>query len=214
MAHVRLTDNLKRIIRNNLHARFDKACAALIEKIEKFPIYDEALDYAIPAEQRVLAERLGSLNKDWLPAVTEGRVHLRFETKHGTFSVLIDTKLKGPPPVRFVPRSMDRAYTSIMYPYATAPSFEHILPLAEQYVAIQQDKEKTLRAIGTLLDSCASLKTLLEHWPSALDFVDVATRQQHLAPNPKRGAAAKREVAVVEDDVKAALIKARLLTGT
>jgi hypothetical protein len=213
MAHVRLTDSLKRTILINLESRFSLAMGKLMERLAALPIYDDALDAAIPAAEQALANKLGTLNADWLTATDEGRVTFDVMTPHGRFNFAIDAALKRPPPRRFVPRRLANFYSSnAKYP-TTAPSYAEAKPLIDQYTAIQHDRNNTIKAIKELLASCPSLKVLLEHWPSALDYVDDATKQQHIAPNPKRSTE-KREIAAVDDSVKAAIVKTRLLTGT
>ena len=66
--------------------------------------------------------------------------------------------------------------------------------------------------IDNIAMKCTTLKQVLEAWPSALDFLDDATRAKH-NENTVRASPAKRDELVVAAEVKAQLLTARMRNG-
>ena len=67
-------------------------------------------------------------------------------------------------------------------------------------------------SIAQLLDSCSTLRQVLEKWPTALDFMSDEVRAKHAekVDQTKKGA---KVIADVDDQAKMLLMKARMLSG-
>ena len=71
----------------------------------------------------------------------------------------------------------------------------------------------TLRdSIAQLLDSCSTLRQVLEKWPTALDFMSDEVRAKHAKKVDQTEKRAK-VIADVDDQAKMLLMKARMLSG-
>ena len=75
------------------------------------------------------------------------------------------------------------------------------------------NERNTLRdSIAQLLDSCSTLRQVLEKWPTALDFMSDEVRAKHAekVDQTKKGT---KVIADVDDQAKMLLMKARMLNG-
>ena len=75
------------------------------------------------------------------------------------------------------------------------------------------EERDTLRdSIGNLLDSCSTLRQVLEKWPTALDFMSDEVKAKHaekVSPTKKE----TKVISEVDDQAKMLLMKARMLNG-
>ena len=114
------------------------------------------------------------------------------------------------------PRPLPDAYSN---PYHTRVSLPQGAVVPEEIVKLIQDisanvdrlskEQETLTVdVRRVLNSCRTLKQLLEVWPSALDFCGSEIQSRHARPETKRFKATTAEK--LTDEAKLALVKVRM----
>ena len=75
------------------------------------------------------------------------------------------------------------------------------------------NERDTLRdSIAQLLDSCSTLRQVLEKWPTALDFMSDEVKAKH-AEKVNTTKKEAKVISEVDDQAKMLLMKARMLNG-
>lgn len=196
MAAVKLTPNVKASILGQINDKYNELKNAQQNRIEPAP-YPEMCYRTVVSEE--LEQQALALPKDM---VNYGE----------TIRFIYDGKIYQLPLGRSrpLPASYENAYqTRVALPKSPPEEFQKLVQDIKINVAQLSQEHNTLNTdIKRVMESCRTLKQLLEIWPSALDFCDSSIRNRHARPETKRFKATTAEK--LTDEAKLALVKVRM----
>lgn len=206
MATVRITASIRNFVATKLRDMFKARITQAESELENLPLADAAYEHHYDPSILSQIERLikSSPNVRWFDMANGANVRIDIDDHryitHSAFRV---------PRARQSNRSWHEAYV--------LPKSDPIYPEAAYAVrnifAIKDEQDRVIKSlVDGVLTQCATLRQVLELWPTALEFMPEAVRVKHAAPAAKRGPAAKPNE--VDVSVKAALMTARMLSNT
>lgn len=195
MAAVKMTPNIKFSINSQIEQKYNELIEKQHAQIENQQYVELFYRMIVDEETEKLANQLPRT------MVTHGDTIL-FKYKNRTYEVPLGRK-----------RPISDEYSN---PYMAHSELPCALPFRLQtlfdgvhaeHSRLQKEKEVLLAEISRIMDSCRTLKQLLEVWPSALEFCDSDIQARHRRPETKRF---KKEDVELADDAKLALVKVRM----
>lgn len=206
MATVRITNNLRYDILNNLENMYLNRRRNLQDQLAKLPIGNEAILAALNPKDLELARQLNT-HAAWVAERTQVSVTIFFVDNKGVHqkhyqAFSVDPSIPAPANL-YAPDKY-----SIDLP-TSAPSYPAAARILADLFMIEEESKELRRSIGALLDSCSTLRQLLEVWPSALSHLPPEALQRHAMKSEKRSST--HEAPTVDDATKHLLIKASLL---
>jgi hypothetical protein len=216
MATVRLTPNLKVDIFENIRKAYNQRAEVIITTITNMDLGTEAYRLAFNEEEILLAQQLNAMSKEqWVVQATNVLVDISYPSTIKEDNTCVKSfSYKFPNPVVVPINKLRNGYSSeirLELP-SHAPSYDTVKSLLQEREAIEEECRQTVSAIGrNILDKCATLKQLLEVWPNAMEFIPEYAKERHelkITANKS----APTEI-VISDEVKASLIKTRMLTS-
>lgn len=206
MATVRITNDLRHDILTSLGSMYLNRRRNLQDQLVKLPIGNEAILAALNPKDLELARQLNT-HAAWVAERTQVSVTITFTDNKGNRQKHYQAYSVNPsipaPANLYAP---DRH--SIDLP-TSAPSYPAAARILTDLFIIAEESKELHRSIGALLDSCSTLRQLLEVWPSALSHLPPDALRRHAMKAEKRSAS--REAPTVDDATKHLLIKASLL---
>lgn len=211
MASVRITDSIRKHVkqrfndmqRKRINAQHETIDVELCEKAIRTEMHHEAAALAV---QKLDDESPN--NFQWINRRNEFRVR----STNGSITVKLNNFV-------YVPLMHASSYTppTIVVEQAAHPElFAHLEKIFARCVAIQQEYDNLRDTLcNGVLNRCTTLRQVLELWPSAIDFMPSEVVDKHRQKPPKRDK--KQDVTEqikIEDSIKAALAKERMINGS
>ena len=212
MATVRITDDIRYYVRNRFDALFRTRLERKFKELQNLDIGNVCYQHYIPAKYRELAQQLNTdADGPWLDTVGNVEVemtYLRNDPDQTKTTVTFKAPLNPPAPL---PKRLREYGTRLQLLESMAP-YEHAKKIFLEIDEIRDEHNKLVaQIVNGVLTKCSTLRQVLELWPTAMDFMPDSVKQKHMAKSEKRKSAPK-EVSI-DNDVKVALMKARMLTA-
>ena len=211
MATVRITQDIRHDVRRRIEALFNKRIQKKLEELQHLDIAMQVFMRQVSSEEFAAAQKLNT-DVEWVPKINSLTVHIEYtgidgDRRKATFLVPFN------PPVP-APQSF-HGYRPNDEKNIVHPSLPCYQPCVD--ILLEQDRmvleRNTLRdSIAQLLNSCGTLRQVLEKWPTALDFMSDEVKARHaekVDPTKKE----TKVISEVDDQAKMLLMKARMLNG-
>jgi len=208
MATVRITNSIRYHVKQKLEALYADRIKKKHEELKHLGIGMACYNRHIPHNFRTWASEL---NKDpdgiWIDEHKTIDVMITYgdPPKEAVFSVPLNPPI--PLPNRFQ-RWGDSKFRLLpdMEPY------KHAVEILTAETKLREEQKSLIHTIvDGVLTECTTLKQVLEHWPTALEFMSDDVREVHNRTVEKK----TRDKPNIEigDDVKMSLIKARMIAS-
>lgn len=216
MATVKLTYNLKEEILENIRNSYDNRAEIPINTLTKMDLGTEAYQLTFKEDEILLAQQLNTISTEkWIPMATSVIVEIKYPSIIKEDTAYIRTIYYN------LPKSMLTPVSKLRNGYASeirlelplhAPSYEAAVKLLQEHEAIKEECRQTAKTIEhDILNKCATLKQLLEVWPNAMEYIPEHAKDRHKL-KVTANKSTPTEI-VISDEVKASLIKTRMLTA-
>lgn len=211
MATVRITQEIRQEVRRKIESLFDARIKTKYEELKHLDVAMQVFMRRITPEEFAAAQKLNA-DVEWVPEISSLTVRIEYTGIDGTKkNVTFTVPFKPPVPA---PQSF-HGYSSSNEKNIVHPSLPCYQPCVD--VLLEHDRmvkeRNTLRdSIAQLLDSCGTLRQVLEKWPTALDFMSDEVKAKHaekVDPTKKE----TKVISEVDDQAKMLLMKARMLNG-
>ena len=211
MATVRITQEIRQDVRRKIEGLFDARIEKKLEELNHLDVAMQVFMRRITPDEFATAQKLNSDVK-WVPEISSLPVHIEYIGINGTEkNVTFTVPFKPPVPA---PQSF-HSYGYSNEKHIVDPSLPCYQPCVD--VLLEHDRmvkeRNTLRdSIAQLLNSCGTLRQVLEKWPTALDFMSDEVKAKHaekVDPTKKE----TKVISEVDDQAKMLLMKARMLNG-
>lgn len=213
MATVRITQEIRQEVRRKIESLFDARIKKKYEELQHLDVAMQVFMRRITPEEFAAAQKLNT-DVEWVPKINSLTVRIEYTGIDGTKKNVTFT-VPFEPPVPAPQSFHSYSYTTIVEKNIVHPSLPCYQPCVD--VLLEHDrmiKERdTLRdSIAQLLNSCGTLRQVLEKWPTALDFMSDEVKAKHaekVDPTKKE----TKVISEVDDQAKMLLMKARMLNG-
>ena len=211
MATVRITQEIRQDVRRKIEGLFDARIKKKLEELNHLDVAMQVFMRRITPEEFAIAQKLNTDVK-WVPEISSLTVHIEYTGIDGTVkNVIFTVPFKPPVPA---PASFHGYYSNnaknIVHP--SMPCYQPCVDVLLEHDRIAKERDTLRDSIAALLDSCGTLRQVLEKWPTALDFMSDEVKAKHA----EKVDPTKKEVKViseVDDQAKMLLMKARMLNG-
>jgi hypothetical protein len=207
MASVRITEDIRNHVKAKIDALFADRKKNKLEELQHLDIGRQMYEKKIPAAARQLAETLnGTDSGRWVTERETLSVKMSY-TDHKGVACTYSFQVKFVPPVLVPLRGFGEQYSTYEMPQDIA-AYPLAVKVMREFAVICEECEKLHAALGGLFRASGTLRQVLERWPTALDFVDDATKKRHAAKTEK---VERAEIPQVDIEAQALLMKARML---
>ena len=211
MATVRITQDIRHDVRRKIESLFDARIKKKYEELQHLDVAMQVFMHRITPEEFAAAQKLNTDVK-WVPEISSLTVSIEYTgingaKKNDTFTV----PFKPPVPA---PQSFHgyryNSKENIVHP--SLPCYQPCVDVLLEFDRMVEERDTLRDSITQLLDSCGTLRQVLEKWPTALDFMSDAVKAKHAEKvDPvKKGT---KVISEVDDQAKMLLMKARMLNG-
>ena len=211
MATVRITQDIRHDVRRKIESLFDARIKKKYEELQHLDVAMQVFMRRITPEEFAAAQKLNTDVK-WVPEISSLTVSIEYTgingaKKNDTFTV----PFKPPVPA---PQSFHgyryNSKENIVHP--SLPCYQPCVDVLLEFDRMVEERDTLRDSITQLLDSCGTLRQVLEKWPTALDFMSDAVKAKHAEKvDPvKKGT---KVISEVDDQAKMLLMKARMLNG-
>ena len=211
MATVRITDEIRRYVNKKIELLFDARIKKKYEELQHLDVAMQVFMRLVTPEEFAAAQKLNTDVK-WVPEISTLNVRIAYAGIDSTNKIVaFNVPFKPPVPA---PQSF-HGYSSsneknIVHP--SLPCYQPCVDVLLEHDRMVKERDTLRDSIAQLLNSCSTLRQVLEKWPTALDFMSDEVKAKHAEKvNPT-----KKEVKViseVDDQAKMLLMKARMLNG-
>lgn len=210
MATVRITQEIRLGVRRKIESLFDARIKKKYEELQHLDVAMQVFMLRITPEEFAAAQKLNT-DVDWVPEISSLTVHIDYPgidgvKKHVAFTVPFD------PPVP-APRSFHGyggSERNIVH--SSLPCYKPCVDVLLEVDRMVKERDTLRDSIAQLLNSCGTLRQVLEKWPTALDFMSDEVKAKHaekVDPTKKEA----KVISEVDDQAKMLLMKARMLSG-
>lgn len=212
MATVRITQEIRQEVRRKIESLFDARIKKKDEELQHLDVAMQVFMRRITPEEFVAAQKLNADVK-WIPEISSLTVHIEYTgidgvKKNVTFTVPF--KPPVPAPQSFHGYRYDDNEKNIVHP--SLPCYQPCVDVLLEHDRIAKERDILRDSIAQLLDSCSTLRQVLEKWPTALDFMSDEVKAKHAEKVDSTKKEAK-VISEVDDQAKMLLMKARMLNG-
>lgn len=212
MATVRITNEIRYEVRRKIEGLFDARIKKKYEELNHLDVAMQVFMKLITPEEFAIAQKLNTDVK-WVPEIHDLFVHITYtgidgEEKNRSFRVPFDPPV--PAPQSFHSYSYASSEENIVHP--SLPCYQPCVDVLLEHDRMVKERDTLHDSIAALLNSCGTLRQVLEKWPTALDFMSDEVKAKHA----KKVDPTKKEAKViseVDDQAKMLLMKARMLNG-
>lgn len=209
MATVRITEQIRKEVRHKIESLFDTRIKKKYEELQHLDVAMQVFMRRITSEEFAAAQKLNGDVK-WVPEISSLTVRIEYtgidgNEKHVVFMVPFEPPV--PAPQSFHGYSSEK---SIVHP--SLPCYQPCVDVLLEHDHMVKERDTLRDSIAQLLNSCGTLRQVLEKWPTALDFMSDEVKARHA----KKVDPTKKETKViseVDDQAKMLLMKARMLNG-
>ena len=213
MATVRITQEIRQEVRRKIESLFDARIKKKYEELQHLDVAMQVFMCRITPEEFAAAQKLNADVK-WVPEISVLTVHIEYTGIDGVKkNVTFTVPFKPPVPA---PQSFHGYYYSsnernIVHP--SLPCYQPCVDVLLEHDRMVKERDTLRDSIAQLLNSCGTLRQVLEKWPTALDFMPDEVKAKHAEKVDPRKKEAK-VIAEVDDQAKMLLMKARMLNNT
>ena len=209
MATVRITEQIRQEVRRKIELLFDERIKKKQEELQHLDVAMQVFMRHITPEEFAIAQKLNTDVK-WVPEISSLTVRIEYigiddDKKHVMFTVPFEWPVPAPQSVHGYNSAKNIVHPSL-------PCYQPCVDVLLEYDRMVKERNTLRNSIAQLLNSCSTLRQVLEKWPTALDFMSDEVKAKHAEKvNPT-----KKEVKViseVDDQAKMLLTKARMLNG-
>ena len=147
---------------------------------------------------------------EWIPEISSLTVRIEYTGIDGTKkNVTFTVPFKPPVPA---PQSFHGYSNEKNIVHPSLPCYQPCVDVLLEIDRIGKERDTLRDSIAKLLDSCSTLRQVLEKWPTALDFMSDAVKAKHaekVDPTKKE----TKVISEVDDQAKMLLMKARMLNS-
>ena len=212
MATVRITEQIRQEVRRKIESLFDARIKKKYEELQHLDVAMQVFMRRITPEEFAAAQKLNTDVK-WVPEISSLTVRIEYTgidgaKKNVTFTVPF--KPPVPAPQSFHGFRYDIDEKNVVHP--SLPCYQPCVDVLLEHDRMVKERDTLRDSIAQLLDSCGTLRQVLEKWPTALDFMSDEVKAKHA----KKVDPTKKEAKViseVDDQAKMLLMKARMLNG-
>ena len=209
MATVRITDQIRREVRHKINSLFDARIKKKQEELQHLDVAMQVFMHLVTPEEFAVAQKLNTDVK-WVPEISGLTVRIEYTGIDGTnLASAFTAPFKPPVPA---PQSFhDYRYSSeknIVHP--SLPCYQPCVDVLLELDRMTKERDTLRVSIDQLLNSCGTLRQVLEKWPTALDFMSDEVKARHaekVDPTKKK----TKVIGEVGDQTKMLLMKARML---
>ena len=211
MATVRITQEIRQEVRRKIGSLFDARIKKNYEKLQHLDVAMQVFMRRITPEEFAAAQKLNADVK-WVPEISSLTVRIEYTGIDGAKkNVPFTVPFKPPVPA---PQSF-HGYSSsneknIVHP--SLPCYQPCVDVLLEHDRMVKERDTLRDSIAQLLNSCGTLRQVLEKWPTALDFMSDEVKAKHAEKvNPTKKET--KVISEVDDQAKMLLMKARMLNG-
>lgn len=211
MATVRITQEIRQEVRCKIASLFDVRIKKKYEELQHLDVAMQVFMRRITPEEFAIAQKLNTDVK-WVPEISSLTVRIEYTGIDGAKKNVVFTvpfKLPVPAPQFFHGYSYSNENT-IVHP--SLPCYQPCVDVLLEHDRMVKERNTLRDSIAQLLNSCGTLRQVLEKWPTALDFMPDEVKARHaekVDPTKKE----TKVISEVDDQAKMLLMKARMLNG-
>ena len=212
MATVRITDQIRREVRRKIEALFNARIEKKFEELNHLDVAMQVFMRLVTPEEFAAAQKLNADVK-WIPEIDSLTVHIKYTGIDGTkknVRFTVPFKPPVPAPQSFHSYNYDNNEKNIVHP--SLPCYQPCVDVLLEHDRMVEERDTLRDSIAQLLNSCGTLRQVLEKWPTALDFMSDEVKAKHaekVDPTKKE----TKVISEVDDQAKMLLMKARMLNG-
>ena len=212
MATVRITQEIRQYVRYKIESLFDARIRKKREELQHLDVAMQVFMRRITPEEFAIAQKLNTDVK-WVPEISDLFVHITYTGIDGAkknVRVTVPFEPPVPAPQSFHSYNYDNNEKNIVHP--SMPCYQPCVDVLLEHDRMVKERDTLRDSIAQLLDSCSTLRQVLEKWPTALDFMPDEVKARHaqkVDPSKKEAKA----ISEVDDQAKMLLMKARMLNG-
>ncbi len=211
MATVRITQEIRQDVRRKIEGLFDARIKKKLEELNHLDVAMQVFMRRITPEEFAAAQKLNADVK-WVPEISDLFVHITYtgidgKEKKRLFHVPFKPSVPAPQSFHGYSSSNEK---NIVHP--SLPCYQPCVDVLLEHDRMVEERDTLRGSIDALLNSCGTLRQVLEKWPTALDFMSDEVKAKHaekVDPTNKKAKA----ISEVDDQAKMLLMKARMLNG-
>ena len=209
MATVRITQEIRQEVRHKIESLFDVRIEKKYEELQHLDVAMQVFMRRITPEEFAAAQKLNADVK-WVPEIGSLPVRIEYTGIDGTKkndSFIVPFEPPVPAPQSFHGYSYQK---NIVHP--SLPCYQPCVDVLLEHDRMVKERDTLRDSIAQLLNSCGTLRQVLEKWPTALDFMSDEVKAKHaekVDPTKKE----TKVISEVDDQAKMLLMKARMLNG-
>ena len=212
MATVRITQEIRQEVRRKIESLFDARIKKKFGELQHLDVAMQVFMRLITPEEFAAAQKLNADVK-WVPEISLLTVHIEYtgidgDKKNVTFAVPF--KPSVPAPQSFHSYAYSSNERNIVHP--SLPCYQPCVDVLLEHDRMVKERDTLRDSIAQLLDSCSTLRQVLEKWPTALDFMSDEVKAKH-AEKVNTTKKEAKVISEVDDQAKMLLMKARMLNG-
>ena len=211
MATVRITQEIRQDVHRKIEGLFAARIKRKYEELQHLDVAMQVFMRRITPEEFAIAQKLNTDVK-WVPEISDLFVHITYtgidgkEKKH-SFRVPFELPVPAPASFHGYHYNTDE---HIVHP--SLPCYQPCVDVLLEHDRMVKERDTLRDSIAQLLNSCGTLRQVLEKWPTALDFMSDEVKARHaqkVDPSKKEA----KVISEVDDQAKMLLMKARMLNG-
>lgn len=211
MATVRITQEIRQEVRRKIESLFDARIKKKYEELQHLDVAMQVFMRRITPEEFAAAQKLNADVK-WVPEISSLTVRIEYTgiddtKKNVTFTVPFKPPVPAPQSFHGYSSSNEK---NIVHP--SLPCYQPCVDVLLEHDRMVKERDTLRNSIAQLLNSCGTLRQVLEKWPTALDFMSDEVKAKHaekVDPTKKE----TKVISEVDDQAKMLLMKARMLNG-
>lgn len=211
MATVKITQEIRQEVRRKIESLFDARIKKKHEELQHLNVAMQVFMRRITPEEFAIAQKLNT-DVEWVPEISDLFVHITYtgidgkEKKH-SFHVPFEPPVPAPQSFHGYSSSNEK---NIVHP--SMPCYQPCVDVLLEHDRMIKERDTLRNSIAALLNSCSTLRQVLEKWPTALDFMSDEVKAKHaekVDPTKKE----TKVISEIDDQAKMLLMKARMLNG-
>ena len=211
MATVRITQDIRHDVRRKIESLFNARIKQKHEELQHLDVAMQVFMHRITPEEFAAAQKLNT-DVRWVPEISSLTVSIEYtgidgDKKKVAFTVPFKPPVPAPQSFHGYSPSNEK---NIVHP--SLPCYQPCVDVLLEHDRMVKERDTLRDSIAQLLNSCGTLRQVLEKWPTALDFMSDEVKAKHaekVDPTKKE----TKVISEVDDQAKMLLMKARMLNG-
>ena len=211
MATVRITQKIRQEVRRKIESLFDARIKKKYEELQHLDVAMQVFMRRITPEEFAIAQKLNADVK-WVPEISSLTVRIEYTGIDGAkknVGFTVPFKSPVPAPQSFHGYNPSNEKNIV---HSSLPCYQPCVDVLLEHDRMVKERDTLRDSIAQLLNSCGTLRQVLEKWPTALDFMSDKVKAKHaekVDPTKKE----TKVISEVDDQAKMLLMKARMLNG-